>query len=229
MVAEQENLYMKWIDLRNRPLLVLILGSSNLNKDHYHQLTKVIGEQKFNSLDFLVQVVTGDPQVGYEIAKFVRERVSGELSCIVPLTLSGAGTVIASSSDEIIGGDITYVGPADVSSIHPSIVSWSECTGQLAPMYFDNEKAYDAHRPEAVDFVKALLDDNPSFTKGHTEEIVEFMTFSPSVDPDEFYRFKSFIDLGVNASPVNHEAKKIFIEFEEVIPQTFSDHILLLQ
>ena len=222
--------FQKFSDVRKRPLLIFILGSSNLSQRHFDQMKSIIGDNTFKSLDFLVQVVTGDIDVAYNIARFLRSKVTDNLTCIVPLTMSGAGTLLALSSNEIIGGNTTYIIPPEISSIHPSIISWGETTGQKAPMYDDNEKEYEKYQPEAIDLAQKLLQDNDALTNGNTEDILKHLRDSQLIEiPEETYRFKTLIELGINARIANKKEKKSFVDLERIIPQTFDDQILLIQ
>lgn len=227
--ANLEQRYHKVSNIRKRPLLVLILGSSNLSQDHQADIENAIGDRTFKSLDFLVQVVTGDVRIGYDIAEFLRSRVTGALTSLVPVTISGAGTLLTLTSDEIIGGDFTYILPADVSSIHPSIIHWVESTGESHPMYGDNDKEYEKFQPEGVDLARQLLQKNASLTNGRFEELAKYLAFSDDVDPAQAYRFAEFMKIGIKARLAKKRERSVFSDFQEIIPLTLDDHILLIE
>ncbi len=227
--ANLEQRYHEVSNVRKRPLLVLILGSSNLSQGHQADLENVIGDRTFDSLDFLVQVVSGDVKVGYNIAKFLRSRVTGTLTSLVPVTVSGAGTILTLTSDEIIGGEFTYVLPAEVSSIHPSIIHWRESTGETPPMYGENNKEYEKFQPEGVDLTRQLLQKNASLTNGRFEELAKYLAFSDDVEPEQAYRFVEFLKIGIKARLAEEREKSIFTDFQEIIPLTLDDHILLIE
>ena len=216
------------VAVRKRPMLVVILGSSILNEDHYKQIESVLGDNTFENLDIFLQVVAGDVKIGYDIAKLVRSRVTNELTSIVPITLSGPGTLMSMSSTEIIGGDITYVAPVDVASIHPSIIAYGESTGQTPPMYFENEKEYEKHTPEAIPLVRELLKDNDALSKGHIEELVEHLSLREDPNPEVDYQFSKLMNLGINARLPNEKETPVLSQFENIITNIFSDHITLI-
>ena len=226
--ADLEDKYQQFADIRKRPLLVFILGSSILSQEHFDNLKSVMGDKVYDSMDFLVQVVAGDVKVGFEIANFVRERVKGELTCIAPITLSGAGTLISLSSNEIIGGDITYICPLDKASIHPAIIAWGEETGQTAPMYFENEDEYNCIKPDSLKYAEKLLANNPSLLTGNIDDVIDHLTFRETVD-EEVYLIENMKKTGLRTRLANGIEKSFFVEFEGIIPMLFSDHILLIQ
>lgn len=215
--------------VRKRPILVAILGSSILNQEHYQQIQSALGDDTFENLDVFIQVVAGDVNVGYDIANLVRSRVTGELSTLAPITLSGPGTLISMSSNEIIGSDITYVAPVDIASIHPAIIAYGESTGQTPPMYFENEKEYEKHMPEAIALVKELLKDNNALTKGNYEKLVEHLSLREDPNPEVDYQFNKLMDTGINARTANDKEKPMYDEFENIITNIFSDYIMLIK
>ena len=215
-------------DVRERPILVCILGSSILNREHCEQLESVIGNRTFENLDFIVQSVVGDINVGFDIANMVRSRVKNELTTIDPTTLSGQGTLMSLSSNNIIGSDFVDFGPPDMAYVHPSITCYNEIVGRSAPMYYDNKKECLKQSPEAIQLARELLEANDALTKGHLEELLKHLTSSEDSDPEVDYYFPELTKLGVNAMLSNEKETPILHRLLEIMIKIFSDRIFLI-
>jgi hypothetical protein len=217
---ELEAAIQRYVGYSKRPLLAIILGSSIMNHEHLDQVNKVFDGQKFNELDILLQVVAGDLEVGNKIAEMIRSKVTGKLSCIIPITVAGPGTLIAMHADEIIGKDITNICPIDGASIHPCIIEWKESTGQVHPAYFENKSEYEKLYSEANTFKDALL------AMGYPQALINHLSVQREISDGDF-NIPQLAGLGLKARLASKkELKHIEIVFDWVL-KSFDDLIAL--
>ena len=153
---ELNNAIQQYVQLSKRPLLAILLGSSILNQDHLEQVAEVLKNQKFDSLDVLLQVVAGDLKVGHDIANLIRSNVAGKLTCIIPVSTSGPGTLMALQADEVVGLKSTVIGPIYSPSIHPCIIEWKGATGQIHPVFNENQSEYSRIYKDAYKYVISM-------------------------------------------------------------------------
>ena len=82
-------------------------------------------------------------------------------------------------------------------------------------------------RPEALEIARQLLVNNDMLVNGHADKLVRHLTYSEHIPPEQTYRFKKLVKLGINAKTVKGKVRRSFNGLEELIPQSFNDLIAL--
>ncbi len=147
-----EKIVLDYVRFSKRPLLVFILGTSVLNQNHLSQVTEVLKDQNFDSLDLLLQIVAGDGKVGYDIVNMIRSKVTGTITSIVPCVLSGPGSLIALGTDQVIGTVTSSIAPPNFVTLHPAIRVWHIGKGKVHPAYYENQAEYNQLHPQNYEY-----------------------------------------------------------------------------
>lgn len=188
-----EKLTQEYVNNSKRPLLVLMLGNSILNQNHFDQIQNVLKDKRFDSLDLLLQIVAGDGTVAYEIVNLIRSKVAGELVCIAPGLLSGPGTLIAIGSDSVLGLNDTALAALDVPHTHPGLLHWAIKKKERLPEFQNNYEEYKRSYPNNIEFAKKVL------TSPDSEKLINHLTYRPDTKVYDFLLPK-LVEIGLKGS-----------------------------
>lgn len=96
---------------RGRPCICLFLEEP-LDVDHLLNVESELGEQKFESIDLVIQSVGGNIHVAYQIIELLRLQ-STQVNACVPLYAKSAATLLCLGADEIVVDRLAELGPLD--------------------------------------------------------------------------------------------------------------------
>lgn len=105
-----KSLLEKIVEERKNSLLLLSL--SEIIPESVLTTESVLGNEKFEELDIILQTPGGDPHAAFNIIKLLRKRAK-KINIIVPLYAKSAGTLICLGADKILMSEISELGPLD--------------------------------------------------------------------------------------------------------------------
>lgn len=222
MEKDLEKLTREYVNNAKRPLLVVILGTSVLNQDHFDQIKNVLKDKQFDSLDLLLQIVVGDGTIAFEVLNMIRSKVSGKLLCVAPVLLSGPGTLIALRSDLVLGVQDSLIMPLDIAHAHPAIYTWFFGKQEILPAFKENKEEYERSYPKNIEYAKKVLPDADS------ERLIKYLTFRPDAKLLDFI-FPKLIEAGLKGRIPSGDDLIRLRALQGMVTGALGDFIYLIQ